>query len=621
MNRLTLFVAKAEAPTPSCHSVMEAVQRHVAGRGLTTTGTFCDDRIGILTMTARAPLGGDFVHLETRDTTVSVAEGYLYNAAEISKSVGCVDQPLTDAKAMALSIDHRAATVTELWRGHFTAARYDRRSGHTILVTDRYGMKPLYFAETPAFLVYSHDLKLLVDCFPVPRRLDRIAAAQLISLELIFDDRTLLENVTRIPHGTVITIKHGKPRLRQYWDYPFHEQQPLTDVREILAAADFYIDRAVRTELSKAPDRTALALSGGLDSRTILAYAYRHGDSRLGTFTVGVDSFRSPEPRHARQAADAVGAPWDFDDQRDSLDVSQLWPEFVVWTGGWQSVNQSWMHPAYRRLSRLRSYSRVLNGYAFDAQFTFNSRLATARPMTHEEVVTDLLTRYGNVAVHPELRRKLFTPAFGSDISALLKQELQRRLRHLSGALPSEVSDYFIWTARVKSYTAADANIHRKVVSIGMPFLDYDVFDLCMRIPAELKTDRRLYFQLLQEQLGPTLMSVPYSATGVPIGRNPRLRHWLKSATNRAAYLAARMSHGRLEAPAISAAAWLRHDRAFRASVMSLMRAGHLVDAGLLRPSAFKDLLAGIDAGKDYLYDILAPAITVELCIANILEH
>jgi len=483
-------------------------------------------------------------------------------------------------------------------------------------VTDRYGLKPLYVAETSDHWVYSHDLKLMLDVFPIPRTLDRAGAAQLLSMELMYEDRTLVEAVRRLPHAAVVDITRDKVTSRHYWDYPFNEQRYLTDRREVLELLKHHLNRAIGVEYSKAPASTAVALSGGMDSRLIIAYAHRQANVPLNTFTVASPKHFGAEQRYARRVARALGAQWDAVDRYESLDVAPLWRDFVTWTGGWQSAYQSWMHPAYRSVCPRRGYRRILTGYAFDAQLAFNSKLGVDRDIDFSATVASLCTIYrlDHRAIAPYL-----AGSFMEDLERV-PVALADRLAHLRGAQPAEIADYFLWTARVRTYTAADAHIHRSLVHLGFPFLDYELFDLCMRTPPALKNGHSLYFQLFLEEFGPLLGAVPYAGTGTRIDRDPRPRKLVRHLAERASYVTTRLTRGRLERCA-SPAAFFRHRPELRRSIAGVLQGRRVVEAGILSPDGLGRLVAGIDAGRDYLFDVLIQLTTIELCLQEILER
>ena len=619
MNRFFIYVSKEGNRKEKNFQVAAKVSEEILARHLLFPLKFIDHRVGIFVICANPEKAKSFVNLQETMDIVSVAEGYLYNRKEVGgKIVSTVSDIIrSDAEILASSIRQESTKVTNFWQGQYTAFRYDKKTGNLVLLTDRYGLKPIYFAETQEYFIVSHDLKMMLDVFPIPRVLDRAGAAQLISMELIFDDRTLVEAIKRLPNAVNMEIHKDRATISQYWDYPFHQQHYLSDRREILETTKAYLKQAIQIELSKAPDSTAIALSGGMDSRLIAAYAHRINHQPLNTFTIGTNTSRCVERKLAKQIAEAVDARWDFGDYREFLDVSTAWPQFVEWTGGWQSIHQSWSFPWHEQFCALRSYNRVLNGYAFDVQLATNPSFAISGHGSIEQHVKHLLGLYH--AIDYDFARNYFTPKFTEELVDSLADSLVNRLKHLEGAKSSEIADYFVWATRIRTYTAAEANINRIVENIGMPFLEYNLFDCCMKIPHEIKAGHTLYFQLFLEEFK-NLRHIPYSGTRVSIDCQPGRKEAFLELINKIEHYIKRLSRGRLERSPVSFPAMFRHCPERRNSVLELMKEHRVIDAGLVESKGLKKLIDEIDQGKDYLYNLLERIATVELTISQILH-
>jgi hypothetical protein len=435
-------------------------------------------------------------------------------------------------------------------------------------------------------------------------------------LELFYDNRTCIEQVTRLPNGAILTIEGDALAVRQYWDFPFGDGSYLHDRDEVLQEAKRLIRRAVEIELGKeTPQHTAIALSGGLDSRVLAASAAKLG-APLNTFTMGAAVPTWPEWSHARDVAAALGARWDFTDVRDSHDVSALWPRFVQWTGGWQTVHQSWLHPAYTRICPARDYRRVLLGYAFDVQLSAKNDFILNGERSVEDIAEGIVNFYVTIRGTPG--RRYYTPEFSDAVEHVLGPALRARVRTMEGRSSAAISDYFVWQ-RQRSYTTGDAQMQQALVHVGFPFLEYELFDLCMRIPYEMKRNHLLYFDLFLSEF-PEVSRIPYSATGLPVGEFPkeptRTSRWLRTMR----YAWKRLTRGRFESHACWAAPRFRHVPEFRSAVLKLLAPHRTVAAGIMRPDGIERIIQGIDAGKDYLYPVLTGVVTAELTLAQFIS-
>ena len=171
--------------------------------------------------------------------------------------------------------------------GAFIAAIWDQISGQMVLVNDRLGLYPLYYAQVPSGLIFASGVRALLADPSLPRSVDRVAMAQFLTFDHVLGQRTLLEAVQLLPQATFLFFQEGRLiRQDQYW----RPQHPLTyefgtedDWREALHES---LRKAVqRQALGNLP--TGLLLSGGLDSRYLAALLVNQQETPLRTFTWG----------------------------------------------------------------------------------------------------------------------------------------------------------------------------------------------------------------------------------------------------------------------------------------------------------------------------------------------
>ncbi|MFD5823960.1 asparagine synthase (glutamine-hydrolyzing) [Lentzea sp. NPDC060358] len=199
---------------------------------------------------------------------------------------------------------HRA--LSEL-RGEFAFALWDERRGELFAARDRFGVKPLFYAERDGRLYLSSEIKALLAC-GVPARWDLAAYAAHLQMALP-PDRTLFAGVRQLPPGCYLVARKGDVTVHQYWDlnYPTEEELAGTEHRGADALAGHVaevrlaLDEAVRLRtIADVP--VACHLSGGVDSSAMTALAARHVP--VSGFTVGFpDTALDESPVAARTAA------------------------------------------------------------------------------------------------------------------------------------------------------------------------------------------------------------------------------------------------------------------------------------------------------------------------------
>lgn len=215
-------------------------------------------------------------------------------------------------------------------RGEFAFALYDRGEQRLMLVRDRFGIKPLYWAEIDGGLVFGSELKVLFAHPEVARRLDPAGIYHQL-MQTMVPGTTAFAGVRQVRPGHVLEVRRRDGRLevseRKYWDLDF----PLEAERGAPGPEAGYIEE-VRAGLLEAVQLRLQAdvpvgcyLSGGIDSCAILGLAAASLQAPVKAFTIGFDNADYDESPIARQMADAAGADQDI----LRLDATHLYDNFV----------------------------------------------------------------------------------------------------------------------------------------------------------------------------------------------------------------------------------------------------------------------------------------------------
>src|SRR5262249_41012447 len=103
--------------------------------------------------------------------------------------------------------------------GKFVAALWDARARQLILVNDRFGMRPVYYAELPGRLLFASEIKALLADPAVSRRNHLRGVAQFFTYGQLLGEDTLLEGVRLLPAAGWLTYDPVDERLTldRYW--------------------------------------------------------------------------------------------------------------------------------------------------------------------------------------------------------------------------------------------------------------------------------------------------------------------------------------------------------------------------------------------------------------------
>ena len=176
------------------------------------------------------------------------------------------------------------------FNGIYAFAIWDNYKKELIIVRDRYGAKPLYYAKIGGQLVFASEYKAILLHPDFQRHLNLYALKEYFTFQNIFSNRTFFENIKILEPGSYIKIGYDQediPDSVNYWDYDFYESNEKISKEEYEEELNRLFIQAVKRQLvSDVP--IGSYLSGGIDSGSITAIASQNIHD-LKTFTCGFD--------------------------------------------------------------------------------------------------------------------------------------------------------------------------------------------------------------------------------------------------------------------------------------------------------------------------------------------
>ncbi len=173
--------------------------------------------------------------------------------------------------------------------------------GDCVLVRDRLGIKPLYYAVRNSDIHFGSELKAILEHPGVPRQLSETALGYYLSLNYVPTPFTLVEGIEKVRPGTWIESCNGTLRTESYWRNEFEPRD--VSLEEACDELDRLLKSSIAEHLvSDVP--LGIWASGGLDSSTILHYAAEVSSRRLETFSISFPGRRFDESKYFRLLAE-----------------------------------------------------------------------------------------------------------------------------------------------------------------------------------------------------------------------------------------------------------------------------------------------------------------------------
>jgi asparagine synthase (glutamine-hydrolysing) len=412
-------------------------------------------------------------------------------------------------KAVYQAYRNRGVEGLHGFSGGFAIHLHDpgRQTYH--LVTDRAGAFPCY-STTAGELLCSHPdiLAGLLD----RTEWDLTSMAQFIATGVVSFPRSYYRDVTALEFGCIHNFRlneRARPR-RSVSRYANCEPDGLSgaaedEIAERLAQA---MITASRRRTLPVLGRTAVALSGGLDSRAILCGAERHPE----LFAFCAFDEQNAEFRSAKAIADGLGVEFlpfkrSFDHYGDNAEMG------ARISGGMGELASNHFLGFREKLGEL-GVENLVTGCYFDYLFKSLSLDAREKGLLRRE-------RFGEFSFESYLPHFAVAPRF------------ENAVRERMNALYPEV-DRNAATAVARARIAARRTfplyhegdnaqrlVPQRVMGWYTPAVDPAVLELARTTPPEMKLNRRVYLNAVRRVCGEAISQIPDANTGLPLSAPP----------------------------------------------------------------------------------------------------
>lgn len=265
---------------------MNAVTAH---RGPDGTGVFCDPGVSIghnrLAIIDLSPLGAQPMKSHNGRFVISF-NGEIYNYRELKRELESFYpfRSATDTEVILAAYSVWGERAFARLNGMFAIALWDTKEQKLLLVRDPIGIKPLYYYHDGARIVFSSEIKAILEHTNIPRRIDALALDLYLRVNYVPAPLTLFSGIKKLLPGHALTCVNGKMEVRRYAP----EEKPAISHKSQRRLASELRERvraSVKAELVS--DRpVGLYLSGGIDSSAVLeGMAVAQG--KVETFSIG----------------------------------------------------------------------------------------------------------------------------------------------------------------------------------------------------------------------------------------------------------------------------------------------------------------------------------------------
>ena len=439
-----------------------------------------------------------------------VVTGAIFNVADIARGRPGI---ATAAELIAHLHDSDGLAQLAQANGQFAAAIYDPRRHRLVLITDRMGTTAIHLWRQGGEIAFATQLYTLLGDRRIARKPDLAAVAQLFTMQRTIGETTPIAGVAALPAACIATFdEHGDAR-QVYWQLAwtpggFDDNEGAGMLASALRSA------VARQVVGR---RNGLLLSGGVDSRLVLAAA----PERSLTCWTTASYEDNPELALARKVAGMFGAEHHalIVDPADTLAVND---DTVVASGG--------LYPASNPMSAFlpkvgQSCDVVLTGHGLDYTLrgyylptrfvkigASKTRLPILRPIPMRPSGRDVFETLRQGPPRSTLER-IVRPERAAKWWRGQEDLMDRVLQPwLHSDDPYNAWDAFILHAVNKHYAFTGMMAARAVADLAIPAFDNDVMQVYLGMPPASRVSGRLVHKAMR-RLAPEAASLPNANT------------------------------------------------------------------------------------------------------------
>ncbi|HET6251488.1 MAG TPA: asparagine synthase (glutamine-hydrolyzing) [Tepidisphaeraceae bacterium] len=528
---------------------------------------------------------------------VAVVNGEFYEFEAIRRDLekrGHHFSSQSDSEILLHLYEDFGEACLEHLRGEFAFVLWDGRRRKLFAARDRFGIKPLCYANAGGTLWIASEAKALFAAGLRPAW-NHAAAVAAMSLQYVLPEQTLFAGVKQVPPGHYLLAHDGKVDLRRYWDMDFpRDDENATsawDEDELRGELFHSLDDAVAVRL-RADVPVCFHLSGGLDSSTIAGLSRKRFQTPMHCFTVAFEHAVYDELAAARETGGDLGAVL-HEVRVTQADLLEALPTALYYSEG-LAINGHL--PAKFLLSRAihqAGFKVVLSGEGADELFAGYPHLredllrsndsaggdlsgSLARLYAANPIMAGIQLAAGDSLPLGAIEQSLgFIPSF-----LRAKGTLGYRMRKiLSDDFTADFSrrdccqnllDAFDITGQLRGRNRVDqathlwsklalANYILRTLGDGtemahsvegrLPFLDHRLFEFARRLPLSLKIKGTTEKYLLRQAAKPVISDAVYHRQKQPFTAPPLARFTDAKIET--------MIHDRVESPAFAAVPFL----------------------------------------------------------------
>lgn len=227
--------------------------------------------------------------------TALVYNGELYNDHELRtelQQLGVKFQTRCDTETLLAAWRMWGGDCLQKLRGMFAFGVYDFAEERLFLVRDRFGVKPLFFAEASGELVFASTVGAVLEHPHIVRQPNWSTISHyLTTFRTTMGRETMFRGINQLRPAEYLdwNLHTGQLQIARYWNFPTRTTVDITFDEAADELESLLVDSTQSRLVSDVP--VGMFLSGGVDSSMLASYVSQsHGSRLLGSCGGGEDA-------------------------------------------------------------------------------------------------------------------------------------------------------------------------------------------------------------------------------------------------------------------------------------------------------------------------------------------
>jgi len=294
-------ISKLNSPLQEMEKMI-AKQKH---RGPDASGTYVNDfvafghsRLSIIDLDTSS----NQPFYSSDNKFILIFNGEIYNYKEIRESLTDYHfRTHSDTEVVLAAYQAWGTNCVHQFNGMFAFAIWDVEKRALFIARDRLGIKPLYVYDNNESIVFSSEIRSLMECSFVKKKIDKDSFVDYLRYNTVHAPKTIIEGVKMLMPGHYMWVSDDEYKNEPYWDINkyINQKSDNQSYEEIKIEVKDRLTKSVKRRLVADVPFGAF-LSGGIDSSAIVALMSEVSDEPVKTFNISFAEEAFSEAKYAR---------------------------------------------------------------------------------------------------------------------------------------------------------------------------------------------------------------------------------------------------------------------------------------------------------------------------------